>query len=98
MAAFHRAIYLILSVDVFRSTVCVSPCGSVADLIIFSCPVQIPLGITALDGFAFVVFALSLCQGQQDFGFAAFKIKLEGNQGVALFIHLAVEPLDFMSV
>ena len=69
-----------------------------ADLVIFSFPVHIPFLIAALDGLTLIIFALSFCQRQNDFDLAPFEIEPEGNQGVAFFIDLAIQPLDFMFV
>ena len=64
----------------------------------FALTVQIALFVAAFDRLTFVVFALATGQRQQNFYFAAFEIKLEGNQGLAFFIDLAVQLLDLSSV
>ena len=65
---------------------------------IFHLAVQIPLLIATLDRLTLVVLPLSFYQGQRNLDFSAFKIKPQGNQGVAFFIDFAVKPLDFMFV
>ena len=59
---------------------------------------QVALFVALADGGAFVVLALAFGQGQGDFDLVAAKIDAQGDEGVALFVNLAVEALDLVLV
>lgn len=61
-------------------------------------PVKIPLGVSFLNGFPFVIKVLALCQCDLDFDFTVEKIDLKRNQGEPLFVDFAVKLFDFPAV
>ena len=57
-------------------------------------PVDLALGIPLGGGLAFVVELFALAQADLDLDPAALEVDLQGDQGVAVLLDLAVEPHD----